>query len=148
MVNNFGLTQKTIPIIVNGIRPLSLIEFTNDSSCIHVLSFTKYGVRQINELCKSLKTESEVYSMILQYIEHYVLPTCPDSQTLLKIVPHLAKQYMERRELLFDDTKLNGSYVCFIYPLNRPMSRGIGALLNKIAIVHEDDTLFKERLHY
>lgn len=148
LVENFGYEQKTIPIIVNGIRPLSLIEFTKESSCIHVLSITKYGIRQINELCKSLKSESEIQSMILQYIEHYVLPKCSDPQTLLKIAPHIVKEYLERHDLLFDDTKLNGNYVSFIYPLNRPISRGIGALMNKLLMTHEDEGLFKERIHY
>ena len=86
--------------------------------------------------------------MISHYIEHTVLPQCPDSRGLLKIVPHLAKQYILRNELLFDDTKLNGSYVCFIYPLNRPMSRGVGALLNKVIASNADVGLFKERTHY
>ena len=115
-----------------------------------MLIITKDGISKINNMCKELNTEKEIYCMLLKLFNHYLKDKYSEELiSIKKVLPYLAHHYFNNRDKKYnyDIENMHGRYLCILYPMTRDISTGLNMVMNEI-VKSKEDHILKDKIYF
>ena len=144
-----GYVKSTTPIIISGVRMVSLVEFNKSNiEYTKMIVLTKTGIDKVNQLCAGLKNKIEIRNQLLRYfVPHFESCGLDKSRLDLNLISMLADHYLKyHNSSIYTHNEL-GRCICLLYPMTKYLREEFNVALNKIVTIRED-SIVKDRIHF